>query len=159
MYVWQWELNLVKKAIHFYFWYVRLILANISFIKGVIRTALICCGMDWTRCRNHSTGMLAHGWLQCFPQMCQVDWMSFGWWTIFDTRETVVRETQQCGSSWLKLVRLSPTTISCSKPLTFWGFANSPSEWHTHTIHVSRLKTHSLTCLLSFIYTDWRWHQ
>uniref|UniRef100_A0A8C8GUU6 Decaprenyl-diphosphate synthase subunit 1 n=1 Tax=Oncorhynchus tshawytscha TaxID=74940 RepID=A0A8C8GUU6_ONCTS len=23
--------------------------------------------------------------LQCFPQLCQVDWMSFGWWTILDT--------------------------------------------------------------------------
>jgi hypothetical protein len=24
-------------------------------------------------------------WLQCFPQLCQVAWTSFGWWTILDT--------------------------------------------------------------------------
>ena len=24
-------------------------------------------------------------WLQCFPQLCQVSWMSFGWWTILDS--------------------------------------------------------------------------
>ena len=24
-------------------------------------------------------------WLQCFTQLCQVGWMSFGWWTILDT--------------------------------------------------------------------------
>jgi hypothetical protein len=23
-------------------------------------------------------------WLHCFPQLCQVGWMSFGWWTMLD---------------------------------------------------------------------------
>ena len=41
--------------------------------------------------------------LQCFPQLCQVGWMSFGWWTIPDT--------DRC---------LASTTIPCSKSL-IWG--------------------------------------
>jgi hypothetical protein len=28
-------------------------------------------------------------WLQCFPQLCQVGWMSFGWWTVLDTQLNV----------------------------------------------------------------------
>jgi hypothetical protein len=35
--------------------------------------------------------------------------------------------------------------------------AHSPSEWHTYTIHVSRLKNPSVTCNLPFIYTDLKW--
>jgi hypothetical protein len=29
-------------------------------------------------------------WLQCFPQLCQVGWMSFGWWTILDTHRKLL---------------------------------------------------------------------
>jgi hypothetical protein len=44
------------------------------------------------------------------------------------------------------------TTILWSKALKYL-LAHSPSGWHTHTIHVSRLKN-PLTCLLPFIYTS-----
>jgi hypothetical protein len=27
----------------------------------------------------------------CFPQLCQVGWMSFGWWTIRDTHRKRLR--------------------------------------------------------------------
>ena len=29
-------------------------------------------------------------WLRCFPQLCQVDWMSFGCWTIPDTQRKLL---------------------------------------------------------------------
>ena len=34
---------------------------------------------------------------------------------------------------------------------------HSAPEWHTYTVHVSRLKNPSLTCLLPFSYTDVKW--
>jgi hypothetical protein len=38
----------------------------------------------------------------CFPQLCQVGWMSFGWWTILNTHRELLstRKTQQRCSSW-----------------------------------------------------------
>uniref|UniRef100_A0A674BSX1 Ig-like domain-containing protein n=1 Tax=Salmo trutta TaxID=8032 RepID=A0A674BSX1_SALTR len=57
----------------------------------------------------------------------------------------------------LNPVRLAPTTIFRFKGTYIFCVAHSPSEWQTYTIHVpivSRLKNPSLTCLLSFIYTD-----
>ena len=29
-------------------------------------------------------------WLQCFPQLCQVDWKSFEWWNILDTHRKLL---------------------------------------------------------------------
>jgi hypothetical protein len=82
--------------------------------------------------------------------------MSFGWWTILDTHgETVEREEPSIVAvlDTLKPVRLAPTTIPRSIALKSFFLAHSPSEWHTDTIHVSRLKN-PLTCFLPFIYTD-----
>ena len=54
----------------------------------------------YTECVKQSLFLLGHGlykvlkafhrdsgpcWLQCIQQLCQVGWMSFGWWTILDT--------------------------------------------------------------------------
>ena len=59
-------------------------------------------------------------WLQCFPQLYQVGWMSFGWWTILDAHgKHFEREKPSSGVvlDTLKPVRLAPTTIPCSKAL------------------------------------------
>jgi hypothetical protein len=46
------------------------------------------------------------------------------------------------------------------KGTSIFCLVQSPSEWYTYIIHVSivsRLKNHSLSCLLPFIYTDLKW--
>ena len=57
-------------------------------------------------CTQNSLNSLGHGlhkvlkafhrdaspcWLQWFSQLCQVGWMSFGWWTILDTHGKLLR--------------------------------------------------------------------
>ena len=37
-------------------------------------------GLQGVKVSNRDAGPCS---LQCFPQLCQVGWMSFGWWTIF----------------------------------------------------------------------------
>ena len=93
-------------------------------------------------------------------------------------------------SSWLDVLRVvdhpwyTRETVECKKnsnvavlDTNLWAYyhtlfkgtlifclAHSPSEWHTiHVSIISWLKNISLTCLLSFIYTDWsgfnKWNQ
>jgi hypothetical protein len=79
--------------------------------------------------------------------LCQVGWVSFGWWTILDTHGKLEHEKPSSVAvlGTLKPVLLAPTTIPLSKALKS-RLAYSPSEWHTYTIHVS--------IVLHFIYTD-----
>jgi hypothetical protein len=81
--------------------------------------------------------------------------MSFGWWTTLVTWEIVecdkpssvaVLDTQTGAPGTCYHTPFKGTEIFC--------LALSPTEWHIYTIHVSRLKNLSLTCLLPFIYTD-----
>ena len=60
----------------------------------LILSCIPCCpqnslnssgGMDSTRSQKVFHRDAGPCWLKCFPQMCQVGWMSFGWWTILDT--------------------------------------------------------------------------
>ena len=74
----------------------RLFTMSISSIRNAF---LILCGTP-PFCRQKSLNSSGLGlykvlnalhrdagpcWLQCFPQLCQVGWMFFGWWTILDT--------------------------------------------------------------------------
>jgi hypothetical protein len=103
----------------------------------------------------------------CFPQLCQVAGYPMGGGPfLIHMGNCWAWNTQQRCSSWHKLVHLAPTTIPNSKALKYLYLANSPSEWHTHTIHVSilsRLTNPSLTRPFRFLYTDWsgcnKWHQ
>ena len=117
-----------------------------------IKNALIILSCTPLLCPQNSLNLSEHGlykvlkafhrfdgpcWLQCFPQLCQVGWMSFGWWTILDTQETIECEkpsvvailTNRC--TW----HLLPYPVQ-----SHFCLAHAPSEWHTDTIHVSRLK-------------------
>ena len=71
-------------------------------------------------------------------------------------------KTQQRCSSWRKAVHLAPTTIARSKAHKSC-LAHPLSEWHTYTIHVSRLKNPSFNLSPPVIYTDWsgfnKWHE
>jgi hypothetical protein len=91
-------------------------------------------------------------WLQSFPQLCQIVWMSFGWWTILDTHRKLLCEKPSSVAvlDTLKPVCLAPTTIQypVQRHLNSLSLPISPlNGTHTHNP--------SLTCLLSFIYTDW----
>ena len=106
-------------------------------------------------------------WFQCFPQLCQVGWMSYGWWTILDTHGKLLSMKNPAALQFLThsnqcAWHLLPYPVQ--KALQTFAMPISPSEWHTYTIHVSivsRLKNPSL--ILPFIYTDWsgfnKWHQ
>jgi hypothetical protein len=77
-------------------------------------------------------------WLQCFPQLCQVGWASFGWWTILDKHGKLLSMKNPAALQFLTQTG-APHTY-CHTP--FKGtyivrLAHSSSEWHTHTIHVS----------------------
>ena len=92
-------------------------------------------------------------WLQCFPQLCQVGWTSFGWWTILDTRgkpsNVAVLNPNQCAWHLLPYpVQRHLNILSC--PFTIWMA-------HIQNPIVSRLKNIYFTCLLP-IYTDWTLH-
>jgi hypothetical protein len=80
-------------------------------------------------------------WLQCFPRLCQVGWMSFGWWTILDThRETVEhgKPNRVAVLDTLKTVRLPPTTIPRSKTLKSFVMPIHPLNG-THIQSMSQL--------------------
>jgi hypothetical protein len=60
-------------------------------IPNIVNTLVILSYTPF--CLQNSLNLPGHGlyklakvcWFQCFPQLCQVLWMSFGWWTILDT--------------------------------------------------------------------------
>ena len=139
----------------------------------------IYCIVLYTRCTKHyvhlsnialhppfqnSLNSSRHGFYkvskaltQCFPQLWQVEWMSFGWWTILDTHGKLLSVNNP--AAWQFLTQMGAPGTYYHTPFkgTYICLAHSPSEWHTNTIHVSivsRLKNPTLTCLLPFIYTD-----
>ena len=87
------------------------------------------CSDEEEEIRYSSTRILAHCWLQRFPQLWQVCWMSFGWWPILDTHRKLLSVKTQQHWSWHKPVRAPGTyhhtpfkvtlnLLSC--PFIFW---------------------------------------
>ena len=85
--------------------------------------------MDCTRCKAfHRDAALC--WLQCFPQLCQVGWMSAGWWSILDRHRKLLSVknpaalqflTQSNWCAWHLLlcpVQRHLNLMSC--PFTLW---------------------------------------
>jgi hypothetical protein len=56
-------------------------------------------------------------WLQCLPQLCQVDWMSFGWCNILDTHWKLLGIKKTAALQFLTQTGAS-TTRPRSKTLT-----------------------------------------
>ena len=80
-------------------------------------------------------------WLQCFPQLCHVGWMSF--WVVdhsWFTWETVERENPSSVAvlDTLKPVHLAPTTLPRSKALKLFVLPIHPLNV-THTQSMSQL--------------------
>jgi hypothetical protein len=76
-------------------------------------------------------------WLQCFPQLCQVDWMSFGWWTVLDTHG----ETQLCCNIWHNLNGAPGTYyLTRFKGTSIFCLAHSPWMTHIHNPCLNYLK-------------------
>ena len=97
-------------------------------------------------------------WHQCFPQLCPIGWMSFGWWTILDKQGKLLSVKNPAALQYH-----TPTTIPCSKALKLFVLPIHPLSG-THTIQVSivlRLKNPYF--LLPFTQTDRsgfnKWHQ
>ena len=127
-----------------------------------------------TLCPQSSLNSLGHGlykvsnafhrdagpcWLQCFPQLCQVGWISFGCCTILDTHRKLLSVKNPAALQFLTETGVPGTYYHTPfKGAHIFCLGCSLSEWHTYTIHVSivsRLKNPSLTYLLPFIYIDW----
>jgi hypothetical protein len=72
-------------------------------------------------------------WLQCFPQLCQVVWMSFGWWTILDTHRKMV-------------------SVKNPAVLQFWTHSNR-CAWHLLPYPVQRYLN-----ILSWTFNQWKAH-
>jgi hypothetical protein len=83
--------------------------------------------------------------LQGFSQLCQVGWKAFGWWIFHDTHRKLFGVKNPAALQFLTHSNWSAWHLLPFKGTENFGLANSPSEWHTHTIHVSRLKNPSLT--------------
>jgi hypothetical protein len=90
--------------------------------------------------------------LQYFPQLCQVGWMSFGWWNILDTHRKMLSMKNPAPLQFL--TQTSAPGIYYHTPfkkaLKIFCLSHSPPEWNTNTIHFSIVY---LTRLLPFIYT------
>jgi hypothetical protein len=99
-------------------------------------------------------------WLQCFPQLCVVGSMSFGWWNIIDTHRKLLSVKNPVALQFLT------HSNRCAWHLLPYPFqrhlhlyiVHSPSEWHTFTIHVwivSRLKKKSFFNLSPPLHLHW----
>ena len=81
-------------------------------------------------------------WLQCFSQLCQVGWRSFGWWTLFDTygKQFSVKNPAALQflthSNWCAW-HLPPYPVQRHLNLCL---AHSPSELHTYNPSINCLK-------------------
>ena len=96
-------------------------------------TASIRWGMDSTRCQafHRDAGQC---WIQCVPQLCEVGWMSFGWWTSLDTHGKLLSVKHSAALQFLTLkqVQLALTTIPHSKALKSFVLPIQPLNC-THT--------------------------
>ncbi|KAK6296906.1 hypothetical protein J4Q44_G00330480 [Coregonus suidteri] len=89
--------------------------------------------------------------LQCLPQLCQIGWMSFGWWTILDTLGKLLSVKNPAVLQFLTYSNL-PTTITRSKALKYFVLPIHPlngTDTQFMSQSMSRLKNPSLTCLPS----------
>ena len=89
---------------------------------------------------------------QCFPQLGQVGWMSFGWWIILDTDGKLLSVENPAA------LQLLTHSNRCAWHLLLFPIQRHlpiHPQWHTYTNHVSIVKNPSLTGLFPFIYTDW----
>jgi hypothetical protein len=50
-------------------------------------------------------------WLPCFPQLCQVGWINFGWWIILDTHGKLLSMKTPPPLQFLTHLNLAPTTL------------------------------------------------
>ena len=105
-------------------------------------------------------------WLQCFSQLCQVSWMSFGWWTILDTHRKLFSVKNPAALQFLthsNWCAWHPLPYPIQRHLNILACLFTRWMAHRYNPIVFRLKNSSLTCLLPFIYTDWswfnKWHQ
>ena len=78
--------------------------------------------------------------------------MSFGWWAILDTDGKLLSVKNPAALQFLTRTSTPDTYYhALFKYISIFCLAHSPSESVTYTIHVSivsRLKNHSLICLL-----------
>lgn len=76
-------------------------------------------------------------------------------WTILDPHGKLLRVKNPAALQFLTQTAAHGTYYHTPfKGTSIFCLAYSPSEWNTHTIHVSRLRNPSLTGLLCFIYMD-----